>query len=406
MVVGDIFETKNYGSIEILSYVNCSNIEVKFINTGYVKKTNSSQIKNGILKDNSVRIYGIQIGDEFKTNYSGDCVVVDYIHAKKIQVRFKDSGKLKWTNSSQLVMGTASDRDEFVKVKVGDYYKNNEGYSARVIEILKGSRFTVEFEDGHKKNINITMLKAGTFLKGSCAYTQEEAINAMKEVHGDRYDYSLVEFKGVKDKIAVRCTKHGIFNISFDNHVNSANGGEPSGCRECGIEARSRKKTLDSNLFVEAAKALNGDKYEYHLADYTTRDKKIPITCNCCGSTFKQSPEKHLGGNGCPSCAKTGFDPSKKGVVYVLRCGNVTKVGITNKAASSRAKDISASYGGKFEVFKEFPLDGKLCVAVERAALTYLKQNYDRPSIKFNGYSECFLNLKPDDLVEMLECLI
>lgn len=403
--VGNVFDTKNYGKIEILEYVKSADIVVKFLNTGSVQKTNSAQVKNGLLKDKTVRLYGPQVGEVFDTNHCGKCEVVEYAHAKKILVKFYDSGKLKWTNQSQLTLGTASDRDEIEKITVGQTFKNSEGHIVFVRAVLEGSRFDVEFEDGTIKNVNITSLKSGKFLKGTWNYTQEEAIAAMKAIHGTRYDYSLVEFKDVKSKVKVRCYDHGVFEISFDNHVNSAHGAEPSGCRKCGIEARARAKTLDAGLFVEQATSLNGGRYTYHLCDYTTREKKIRMTCNDCGNTFKQSPEKHLGGRGCPACAKTGFDQTKAGVVYVLSCEDITKIGITNKGAKSRAKDISTSYGKDFTVVREFPMSGASCAALERAMLTFLKKNYQRPSTKFNGYSECFLGLRPDDLVEMLECL-
>jgi protein-arginine kinase activator protein McsA len=403
--VGDIFDTKNYGKVEILEYVKSTDITVKFLNTGSIQKTNSSQVKNGILKDKTVRLYGVKVGEVFDTSHCGKCEVVEYIHAKKILVKFYESGKLKWTNSSQLSSGTASDIDPCDRVSLGDIFENTDGFKAEVTALHSGSRFDVRFEDGTVKNVSITALKSGKFLKGTWNYSQDEAIEAMKVVHGDRYDYSLVEFKDVKSKVKVRCYTHGIFQISFDNHVNSAHGAHPSGCRKCAIEARAKAKTLDASLFVEEAIALNGDRYTYNMFDYTTRDKKIQITCNDCGSTFKQSPEKHLGGRGCPSCAKTGFDQTKPGVVYVLSCENLTKIGITNKKAESRAKDISTSYGKDFTVIREFPMSGTLCAALERAMLTYLKKNYERPSTKFNGYSECFLGLRPDDLVEMLECL-
>jgi hypothetical protein len=404
--VGDVLPTENYGNVEVLEYINSTDITVKFLNTGFIKKTNSAQIKNGKLKDNSVRLYGVQIGDIFDSNHCGPCVVVDYLHAKKIKVKFLESGKLKWTNSSQLKVGTASDQEECERVAVGDIFKNHEGHTVTVKSVIAGSRFEIEFEDGTVKNVNLTALKTGKFLKGTWNYSQEEIIEAMKKVHGERYDYALVEFKGVKTKVKVRCHKHGVFEISPDNHMHSSNGRPPSGCKKCAVEERSKSRTLAASLFVEEAKQVNGEKYTYHLCDYTTRERKINITCNACNKTFKQSPEKHLGGRGCPSCAKTGFDQTKTGVVYVLSCEDIVKVGITNKTAKARAKDISTSYGDTFSVVREFKMGGEMCARLERAVLTYLRKNYERPPTKFDGYSECFLGLRPEDLVEMLECLV
>ena len=38
-----------------------------------------------------------------------------------------------------------------------------------------------------------------------------EFIEKAKLVHGDYYDYSLVDYKGTKDKISIICPNHGIF---------------------------------------------------------------------------------------------------------------------------------------------------------------------------------------------------
>jgi protein-arginine kinase activator protein McsA len=404
--VGDILPTQNYGNIEILEYTNSTNIVVRFLDTASVKRTNSSQVKSGILKDDSIRLYGIQVGQEFQTSHSGICKVVEYVHAKRILVQFAASGKQKWTNSSQLLVGTASDRDECERVEIGTAYKNNEGFAATVKAVHLGSRFDVEFEDGTVKNVGIAALKSGRFLKGSCSYTQEEAVAAMKAVHGTRYDYSLVEFKGVKNKVKVRCYDHGVFEISFDNHVNSAHGAAPSGCRKCAIDAGARARTLDASLFVDQAKVIHGERYVYTLSDYKNRNTKISISCGVCGKSFKQTPEKHLTGQGCSLCNKAGFNTSKGGTLYVLKASGVTKIGITNKSATHRAKEINRTTDNKFVVAKEYKMHGTQCAYVESAFLRMLRAEYRNPDIKFDGYTECFVDLSSYNLIEMLDCLI
>ena len=61
----------------------------------------------------------------------------------------------------------------------------------------------------------------------------------------------------------------------------------------------SKKKTFEE--FVNEAKKVHGDKYEY--VEYINASTKIPIICNIHG-VFKQSPSKHLNGQGCPKCAE------------------------------------------------------------------------------------------------------
>lgn len=41
--------------------------------------------------------------------------------------------------------------------------------------------------------------------------TREQFIEEAIKVHGDRYDYSLVEYKTKEDKVKIICPIHGIF---------------------------------------------------------------------------------------------------------------------------------------------------------------------------------------------------
>ena len=41
--------------------------------------------------------------------------------------------------------------------------------------------------------------------------TNEEFVAKTKEVHGDRYDYSKVEYKNSHTKVCIICPEHGEF---------------------------------------------------------------------------------------------------------------------------------------------------------------------------------------------------
>jgi hypothetical protein len=56
----------------------------------------------------------------------------------------------------------------------------------------------------------------------------EEFLMSAREVHGDRYDYSLVEYKTAREKVRVICKTHGEFLVSPDNHL-----GKSVGCWRC-----------------------------------------------------------------------------------------------------------------------------------------------------------------------------
>lgn len=50
-------------------------------------------------------------------------------------------------------------------------------------------------------------------------FTTEEFIIKAKEIHGDRYDYSLVEYEIANKKVKIICKKHGLFTQTPSKHL-------------------------------------------------------------------------------------------------------------------------------------------------------------------------------------------
>lgn len=63
--------------------------------------------------------------------------------------------------------------------------------------------------------------------------TREEFIRRAVLVHGDRYDYSEVEYKGVFVKAKIKCKDHGAFWQTPDRHMAG------NGCRRCSVNGPS-----------------------------------------------------------------------------------------------------------------------------------------------------------------------
>lgn len=64
------------------------------------------------------------------------------------------------------------------------------------------------------------------------------------------------------------------------------------------------KSALDKNeYFVNKAKEIHNDKYDYSNINYITSEDKIIIKCNTCNNIFEQVPYHHLAGHGCKKCA-------------------------------------------------------------------------------------------------------
>jgi len=65
--------------------------------------------------------------------------------------------------------------------------------------------------------------------------SQEEILRRCQDMHGDKYDYSLMEYSGYKNNIKIICKKHGPFEQRASHHIDG------SGCQKCAAEKLSDK---------------------------------------------------------------------------------------------------------------------------------------------------------------------
>lgn len=244
-------------------------------------------------------------------------------------------------------------------------------------------------------------------------YTKEQFVEKANKVHNFKYDYSLVDYKGVNEKVKIICPIHKVFKQNPDVHL------QRKGCKKCSNDklASERKSTLDE--FIKKANNVHLCKYNYSHTNYKNCKTKISIICKDHGK-FEQTPLNHLSGQNCPVCAdikrleykkenfigwsysnweKAGlkskyFDSFK---VYILRCWNddeeFYKIGKTFRMVSARyhnKKELSY----KYEMLKEFIGEAKEISELEQKLKNQNKEYLYLPKIHFEGKSECFYNLE------------
>ena len=134
--------------------------------------------------------------------------------------------------------------------------------------------------------------------------TTEQFIKEAKEVHGDRYDYSKVEYKNCFEKVVIICNTHGDFLQTPDRHLAGA------GCKSCGIESSNNYKKCTNESFLKKAKKVHGDKFDYSKVEYTSFNSEVVIVCKTHGE-YKQTPYNHLQ-IGCILCNKSNKHEDKK----------------------------------------------------------------------------------------------
>ena len=122
-------------------------------------------------------------------------------------------------------------------------------------------------------------------------FTTKEFIEKAKEIHGDKYDYSKVEYVNLTTKVCIICPTHGEFWQTPSAHIH-----QKQGCVYCS----GKKMNLES--FIEKASVIHKGKYDYSKVNYVNNHTKVCIICPIHGE-FWQTPSGHLRGQGCPKCA-------------------------------------------------------------------------------------------------------
>jgi very-short-patch-repair endonuclease len=143
--------------------------------------------------------------------------------------------------------------------------------------------------------------------------TTEKFIGEAKKVHGDKYNYSLVDYKKALEKIVIICKIHGKFVQTPDNHLHN------HGCQTCSGNVKYTKRT-----YVREARKAHGNKYKY-LSEYINALIKVKIECKKCGNIVELLPSSHLQGHGCSKCSYAG---------------NAKKRSLSNKDFIVRANEI------------------------------------------------------------------
>lgn len=132
----------------------------------------------------------------------------------------------------------------------------------------------------------------------------EAFIEKAEKVHNNKYDYSKVEYVNNRTKVCIICHEHGEFYQIPFNHLKGC------GCPKCAPNG----VLLTVEDFIDKAKNVHGDKYDYSKVDYKGSKEKVCIICNKIGRNgkihgeFYQTPTNHLNGHNCPVCKESKLE--------------------------------------------------------------------------------------------------
>ena len=264
--------------------------------------------------------------------------------------------------------------------------------SGTVTPRCKQCRQTLKLERNRLKKI-------GEYVNSlSLEQRQKTFLAKAVEAHGDVYCYDRTDYQGAHADVEIYCTRHnGYFFQSPTAHISG------SGCYECGLKVTASKRKRTTEGFIEKAVGVHGSKYTYLNTEYKGCNVKVAVTCNVHGD-FNILADSHLQGRGCGKCAKNGYNTGKPGKLYVLQLGDIVKVGITNFCVKGRAAHISRGMPEKFRVVKSWEWDdGSIANDIETTLLRHLRMNFQSPVERFHGWTECFIGIGVDDLLELID---
>ena len=172
-------------------------------------------------------------------------------------------------------------------------------------------------------------------------------VNMAKEIHGDKYDYSLVKYIDNETYVKIICPIHGVFPQRPNSHLSGKKGCQQCGRKRCGaqnaenaeqkyitqcekysckfirkivenhsaiifytglygLEYKTYFKTnkkIECNLttvldktafFIAESVKLTGKKYNHQYVIYNGNKDPILLECNDCGYIFERRPNDHL----------------------------------------------------------------------------------------------------------------
>jgi len=123
----------------------------------------------------------------------------------------------------------------------------------------------------------------------------KDFIKKAHKIQGYEYDYSKAIFKDNKTKIKIICKKHGIFRIIASLHLKGTK------CGKCHLEKLGKSRIISKKDFIERAKKIHGNRYDYSKYKHKKGTQKVCIICTKHGE-FQQRVCHHLDGIGCPLC--------------------------------------------------------------------------------------------------------
>jgi len=126
--------------------------------------------------------------------------------------------------------------------------------------------------------------------------SREEFIEKARGIFGDIYGYSKVQYVNRLTDVIIICEIHGEFTQRPASHLRGI------GCSMCSRQIQTENQIDTRETFIEKAIKIHGDTYGYSKIQYVGSNIPVIIICKIHGE-FQQRPNSHTQGQGCSKCA-------------------------------------------------------------------------------------------------------
>ena len=213
-------------------------------------------------------------------------------------------------------------------------------------------------------------------------------IDKAEQLHGKLYDYSNTVYTTARTRVKIlcnRCNTH--FYQVAATHLSG------SGCSKCSHDSGMGKQRSTNYNFIEAAKMIHKDRYDYSKTIYGKNNtEKVIVTCTKCNIDTVITPTSLLSGTNphCKCIPAFGFQSKLPGYVYYLSINNgqAYKIGITNKSVKERYNNTDLQ---KITIIKEWYFEnGEDARAMELGILRKYATKKSNLKLLSSGNSELF----------------
>jgi very-short-patch-repair endonuclease len=233
-------------------------------------------------------------------------------YLKKNQCKSLDSEELKMENKDEKTLNFIKESKDIHGEDRYDYtetiYINTQ--KKFILTCNQGHRFETTYKSHIDKKRNCkkcSKIKVGKLLQERAKQT---FVQKAKKIHGDLYDYDLVDYKGTFVHVKIKCKAEShIFEILPYAHLSIG-----QGCKFCNEKLlKEEKRTLNKivqrktikwtkEIFIQESKKIYNDKFDYSLVEFTRKKDNIILKCNENNHVFTTTICSHLEGKGCIVC--------------------------------------------------------------------------------------------------------